>query len=125
MLAGLGIDILDVARLERELGREDRGFRDAVFSPREIEACGDGPGATRRYAECFAAKEAFFKALGTGWTGGVGFREVEALRDTAGRPSLVLSGRTQQEAERRGLRRTHLAFSHAPRYAMATVLLDS
>jgi holo-[acyl-carrier-protein] synthase len=77
MVLGIGLDALNVARMTRELAREDGGFLDAVFTPREVAECAGDP---REFALRFALKEAASKALGTGMRDGVSWPEIEVLR---------------------------------------------
>lgn len=123
---GLGLDLVDVPRMTRELAREAGGFRDRVFTPAEIAYCDEKGRPAVHYAARFAAKEAFFKALGTGWRGaGPGWTEVEVVRDDLGRPEIVLSGDAARAAREMGAARIHLSLSHVAGLAAAVVVLES
>ena len=123
MILGLGIDLLEVARLERAVARHGERFLEHVMGPDEVV---DRRG--RRYpmpvlAGHFAAKEALFKALGTGWTGKLSWRQIEV--DRAERvPAMKLTGHARHLADRRGVERIHLGLGHDERYAIATVVLE-
>ena len=93
MIAGLGMDLIEVDRVAAKIGRE-AGFRELVFSKKEIDYCESKTDKFVHYAARFAAKEAFFKALGTGWAEGTAFNEVEVTHDAAGKPGLSLLGAT-------------------------------
>jgi holo-[acyl-carrier protein] synthase len=122
---GVGLDLVDVDRMTRELAREDGGLRDRVFTPDEIAYCeGKGRPAVH-FAARFAAKEAFFKALGTGWRGaGPTWSEVEVVRDVLGAPTLRLSGAAAEAAGSLGVRSTHLSLTHTATLAAAAVVLE-
>ncbi len=113
-----GIDVTSIERIER-LAKE-KAFSNRVFTPAEL-ACARGkrePG--RCLSGRFSAKEAFMKALGTGWTGGVSWRDIEITK-TKGRPTFTLSG---MAAELTGARRTHLSIAYSKKLAIATVIIE-
>ncbi|OFW56636.1 MAG: holo-[acyl-carrier-protein] synthase [Candidatus Solincola sediminis] len=116
-IKGIGIDLVEIARIERAITRHDN-FVSRVFSSRERERCERSSRPGRRYAACFAAKEAASKALGTG-VRGFGLREVEMLEDELGRPILVLSGKAGETAERRGITEIMVSVSHSGELAVA------
>ncbi len=123
---GVGLDLVDVPRMKKELAREGGGFRETVFTPDEIAYCeGQGRPAVH-YAARFAAKEAFFKALGTGWRGaGPTWTEVTVTRNDLGRPDLVLSGDAATAAGDLGVKSTHLSLTHVASLAAAVVVLEN
>lgn len=125
MLAGHGTDIVDVERMRRELDRTDGGFRDAIFTDAERDRCGGARHPEQRFAECFAAKEALFKALGTAWQGGLRWREVELELDARACAQLRLRGAVLQAAADAGVRAIHVTVGHSGQLAMASVLLDA
>ncbi|MFI5158653.1 MAG: holo-ACP synthase, partial [Sphingobacteriales bacterium] len=94
MIAGLGIDIVEVERIAEKIAK-DNGFRELVFSVNEIAYCESKTHKYEHFAARFAAKEAFFKALGTGWPEGTAFNEVEIVNNEHGKPQIVLLGLTQ------------------------------
>jgi holo-[acyl-carrier protein] synthase len=93
MIEGIGIDMIEVERVGSRIDREN-GFRELVFSPGEIAYCESKTHKHQHYSARFAAKEAFFKALGTGWAQGTSFNEIEILPGEKGEPHLHLSGNT-------------------------------
>ena len=95
MIAGIGIDLIEVDRVAEKINKE-AGFRELVFSQKEIVYCESKANKFEHYAARFAAKEAFLKALGTGWTNGTSFNEIEIVHDTNGQPKLELTGVTAQ-----------------------------
>ncbi len=124
MIAGIGIDIVHLERLRRAVAQHGERFLRRVFTANELEFC-------RRYrdpipccAARFAAKEALFKALGTGWTGGIRWLDVEVRRANARAPELVLSGRAREIADRSGIRLAFVSLSHSEESAVAVVVLE-
>jgi holo-[acyl-carrier protein] synthase len=124
MIIGVGIDSVTIRRITRLIDRYGNRFLEKVFSPREIS---DGAGrrdAAAFFAARFAAREAFFKALGTGWGRGIPLREVSVSREESGRPVLLLSGRAASVAGSRGMAFSHLSLSHEGDIAQAIVILE-
>jgi len=125
MVLGIGCDLIDVARVERQLESDGRGFLEQVFTPGEIAYC-EG----KRYPAChlsarFAAKEAVFKALAVDGSEGFLWKLAEVRTDEAGRPSMVLHGRLRELAEGRGVRAVFVALSHTDALATANVVLEA
>jgi holo-[acyl-carrier protein] synthase len=122
MILGVGVDVCDVRRLRRAMER--RGFRERVFDDAEIRDCESRARREPHYAARFAAKEACFKALGTGWGGGVAWKDVIVRRDGGGPPRLDLQAGAARAAADLGVARTHLSLSHEGDYAVAMVVLE-
>lgn len=120
MMLAVGVDIIEIARLEDGMARYGRRFQDRFFTAREQEQCGH---RANSLAGRFAVKEAVAKALGTG-IGDVGWKEIEILNDERGRPVLTLHGAAARLAETRGLRLWAVSLSHTTTHAvgMATAL---
>ena len=93
MVIGLGIDMIEVERIAEKIDKGS-GFRELIFSKDEIAYCEQKKNRFEHYAARFAAKEAFFKALGTGWLEGTSFKEVEITHTENGKPELSFSGDT-------------------------------
>lgn len=102
------------------------GFGRRVFTPAEIEYC-DSKGVTgpQSYAARFAAKEAFLKALSTGWRGRISWQEIEVVVDANGAPSMNVTGEAARIMSERGAGRVHLSLSHTSAHAIAHVILES
>ncbi len=123
MIEGLGMDLIEVERVAGKIGRT-AGFREEVFSKKEIDYCESKADKYVHYAARFAAKEAFFKALGTGWAQGTAFNEVEITHDAAGKPLLSLLGRTAMTLAGRGKMNISVSLSHLKSIASAVVIIE-
>ena len=126
MILGLGIDVCDIARLRRALSGAAGGrLRSRVFTDAEQAYCEARQRARfASYAARFAAKEAAMKALGTGWANGIGWRDIEVVRDADDRPTLALHGNAAALARRRGMGRWLVALSHDGGAAIASVVVE-
>ena len=114
----IGQDLVDVARFRRALARQERGFRRRVLTASEWAWSASEDDPAPRAAACFAAKEAAFKALGTGWGDGVAWQDVEVVEDGQG---LRLAGRAAQVAAEANVALT-VSLAHTPETAVAMVL---
>lgn len=123
MIVGIGIDIVSVQRMEGAIARGQERLLDRLFTPSERSDVA-GAATGERLAARFAAKEATFKALGTGWSGGIAWRDVEVVREPSGRTLLRITGRAAEFASRLGVTRSHLSFSHQGGMAAAVVILE-
>jgi holo-[acyl-carrier protein] synthase len=125
MIYGIGIDLVQVARLAGAIRRYGQRFLDRVFTPREIAHCRGRAKSDSAFALRFAAKEAFSKALGVGLRrGGVRWREVEVVPDPRGKPELQVSGRAAQLCREAGITRMHLSLSDEDQQGLAVVILE-
>ena len=115
MILGIGVDVCDLARFESAAGRTP-GMAERVLTASERGL----PVASQ--AASFAAKEALAKALGA--PGGLGWHDVEVVRDERGRPHLRMERSVARVAEALGVRRTHLSLSHDAGIATAFVVLE-
>ena len=122
MIIGIGTDITEVARIAKSI--ENISFKEKVFSKAEITYCEGKANKAESFAARFAAKEAFFKALGTGWRGGMAFNEVEVLNDDLGKPSLNIIGATAEIIKEKNIKTIHVSLSHVKEMAIATVVLE-
>jgi len=125
MIVGTGVDIAETSRLEQALERHGERFARRVFTPAEIAYCEKAKNRGERYAARFAAKEAAFKALGTGWAAGVRWLDVEVTHLPSGKPELVLTGRAEAVARELRVSRVAVSISHSNRYVVAQVIMES
>lgn len=124
MIVSIGIDIVEVYRIRETLARTPR-FAERVFTEKEREYCdAKGAAAAQSYAARFAAKEAFLKALKTGWRGKITWHDMEILNDSDGVPSLEISGEARNLLENLGADKIHLSISHTTEHAVAQVILE-
>ena len=125
MIAGTGIDITETTRIGQALERHGDRFSRKIFTPGEIAYCEQFKNRAERYAARFAAKEAAFKALGTGWRNGVRWLDVEVSHLPSGKPELRLAGRAEQVARELGVNRMAVSLSHSDNYVVAQVIFES
>src|SRR5271170_6804749 len=92
MIIGMGVDLAEVGRIQKAIERHGEAFLRRVYTAKEQEYCERFKNKYERYAGRFAAKEAAMKALGTGWSRGVRWVDVEVAREKGGRPTLKLAG---------------------------------
>jgi holo-[acyl-carrier protein] synthase len=124
MITGIGIDITEVERIAEKIGKE-QGFRELVFSANEIRYCEAVANKYEHYAARFAAKEAFLKAIGTGWANGTAFNEIEISHDEKGKPLLTLIGSTAIAMQQKGIGTISVSLSHVKAMATAVVIIES
>jgi holo-[acyl-carrier protein] synthase len=124
MIVGTGIDIVEVPRIAASIERFGKRFIERVFTASEIHYCQSKANVMERFAARFAAKEAGFKAIGTGWRDGVTWKDVEVGREPGGRPTICYSGKAAEFAAKLGVRRASLSLSHTAQQAIAHVILE-
>ncbi|MGH9775707.1 MAG: holo-ACP synthase [Candidatus Acidiferrales bacterium] len=125
MIVGLGIDIAEIDRIKAAMARHGRAFCERVFTAAEISYCEGHRNKFERYAGRFAAKEAAMKALGTGWRGGVRWRDFEVKNLRGGKPKLEISGVAGEIAGRLGVRNVSLSITHSGNLALAQVIFEN
>ena len=114
----IGVDLIEVARIERAIQRWGDRFLQRIYTGNELQLCRQ---KSWRLASRFAGKEAVMKALGTG-ADGVGWREVEILAESSGQPLVHLHGRAQSRADALGLDKLAISLSDSKEYAIAFVV---
>ena len=123
MISGLGIDMIETERVAIKIAKES-GFRERVFSAAEIKYCEGKANKAEHYAARFAAKEAFFKALGSGWKNGTEFNEVEVGNDDLGKPEIRLLGTTLETITAMAIGKISVSLSHLKDIAAAVVIIE-
>lgn len=124
-ILGIGTDIVEVKRIEKLLAGKREEFLSRVFSKREASYCQAKAKPAIHFAARFAAKEAFMKALGTGWAKGVGFREITVSNNEDGKPALEISGKARELLDEKGPTWLWLSLSHTREFAMAVAVIES
>ncbi|MEA1877409.1 MAG: holo-ACP synthase [Bacteroidota bacterium] len=123
MIYGVGTDIIEVDRIRKFISKGD-AFKQRVWTPAEIEYCDSHRDSAPFYAARFSAKEAFVKAMGTGFIKGIGFSQIEVYHDELNKPLIRLSGKAKEFAESRGITQIHLSISHVKDWANAVAVLE-
>ena len=125
MILGTGVDLAEVGRIQASIERYGERFTRRVFTEREIAYAERKANKYERYAARFAAKEAGMKALGTGWSGGITWKDLEVTNLSSDRPTLALHGVARDVAGRLGVKTIHLSLTHTSAEAMAWVVLEA
>lgn len=123
MIFGLGTDIIEVGRVEDKLART-AGLKAKLYTPGEIAYCEAKHRPALHFAARFAAKEAFLKAMGTGWSGGHAFADIEIVNDALGKPELAVHGRVREFCEAHGVAGMEVSLTHLRDLAQAVVVLE-
>jgi holo-[acyl-carrier protein] synthase len=124
LIIGLGIDIAEVGRMKVAIERHGETILRRLYTPAEREYCERFKNKYERYAGRFAAKEAAMKALGTGWSRGVRWVDVEVVRQRGGRPTMKLHGEAGNIATRLGVKNISLSITHTADQAFAQVIFE-
>jgi holo-[acyl-carrier protein] synthase len=124
MIVGSGIDLVEIGRIQQSMDRYGGRFLDRVYTAEEQAYCQHKRNAAESFAARFAAKEAGAKALGTGMSYGVTWREIEVVREPSGRPTIRFHGRAAGIAARLGVTHAALSITHTASLAMASVVLE-
>ena len=122
---GLGVDITEVERMRGAIERQGERLLRRIYTPAEIAYCERFKNKFERYAGRFAVKEAAMKALGTGWSRGVRWVDIEVVREKGGKPTLRLAGEAQQIAERMGVKNIAITVTHTEKQALAQVIFEN
>lgn len=121
-VVGLGTDIVECLRIARMIERHGELFLERVYTKAEIRYCQSRRQATQHYAGRWAAKEAVVKAMGTGWSRGIGWRDVEIRPVRGGKPVVAFRGAARDVLETLGIREILVSISHCRSHAVAYAL---
>ena len=124
-ILGIGVDIVETARIQHSLERFGERFLHRVFTEGEIAYCQSMKFPERHFAARFAAKEAASKAFGTGIGKSMGWRDIDVHRKESGQPIVVFEGGAKQLAAERGVAAAWVSLSHTEHHAVASVVLES
>lgn len=122
MVKGIGIDVLEIRRMEEVVSRWGNKFLDRVFTEGELEYARSRKNPIYHIAGRFAVKEAVAKALATGWAGGFRWKDVEVRNDAAGKPAVIVRGNVEQIL---ASSRILVSISHAESVVVATAIIES
>lgn len=123
MILGIGVDLVDVRRIESIIFRWQDRFLRRIFTEREIHYCNNKKSPAERFATRYAAKHAFAKALFPKGAEGIHFRDIEIDQREA-RPAVNMDGLAKKRAAELGVKNVHLMVSHDGTYAIANVILE-
>jgi holo-[acyl-carrier protein] synthase len=124
-IVALGLDLAQIARLEAAVGRQGERMLARLFTDGERAYCERRREKMTHYAGRFAVKEAVMKVLGTGWTRGVRWRDIEVVRQPGSAPELVLHGVAGEIARGKGIARIHITITHDAGLAAAVAVAES
>ncbi len=122
MIVAVGTDLVSIPRIRAALARFRDRLYGRLYTPEERAEGEQRSVPEVHFASRFAAKEAVLKALGTGWGGGIAWREIEVVGSQGKAPAVRLSGRARLVADEKGIRHIHLSLSHDGEYALAFVV---
>jgi holo-[acyl-carrier protein] synthase len=124
MIVGMGIDVAEVPRIRAAIEGQGERFLRRVYTEDEVAYCEQFKNKYERYAGRFAVKEAAMKALGTGWSRGVRWVDVEVVRQRGARPTLALKGEAKKIADGMGVKNIAVSITHTAEQAMAQVIFE-
>src|ERR1700684_1147217 len=122
MILGVGTDIVEIVRIGQMIERHGEHFLQRVYTEDEIRYCQRRKESFQHFAGRWAAKEAVMKTLGTGWTRGVGWLDIEVGTKRSGQPLINIRGTAREIANHLGIGDVLISISHCRAYAMATAI---
>jgi len=125
MIYGIGTDIVRVARMQEDIDRFGERFAERILTAGELQEYRKNANQAGFLARRFAAKEAAAKALGTGFSHGVNWRDIEVIHDTQGKPMLSFSGRAREYMQEKGITVSHISLADEQDNAVAFVTLET
>jgi len=123
-IIGIGIDLVDVKRIEDAV-KKRKNFLERIYTQEEIKMNPRGEFRFQELAGRFAAKEAFFKAIKSGWRRGVTFSDVIVLNEPSGAPYIKLTGRAKEIAQSLGVNKIFVSISHTDELATGMVIITT
>ncbi len=125
MIAGVGTDIVKIARIKGSIERHGNVFLEHIFTQEELKEASSRRNPWPYYAGRWALKESLSKALGCGIGSHCGWQDIQTLNDANGRPRTVLSGKAAERAASMHIEHVHVSISHEDEYACASVVLET
>ncbi|MBM2839594.1 MAG: acpS [Bacteroidetes bacterium] len=121
MVKGIGVDILEIRRIQQSIDGLGAAFLQKIFTPEEIRYCQSKQNTAQHFAARFAAKEAVSKALATGWRGDFAWKDVEVMNDSLGQPHITLYGRLKDTLAQSSV---FVSLSHSESHVVAMVVIE-
>jgi holo-[acyl-carrier protein] synthase len=125
MIYGIGVDLVDIKRLEKAIDRWGERFLNKIFTARESDFCLGRSRSAPHFAMRFAAKEAFSKAIGLGMRKGIQWRDIEIIQNSNGKPELNVTGKALDYCDKGGISGRHVTLSDEAGYCIAIVVLET
>ena len=125
MIIGIGIDHVEMAKFKADVQADESSFLTRIFTESEVAYARSTDDYLQRLAGRFAAKEAALKALGTGWTADVDWKQIEITNDPSGQPRITLRGQAADLATAAGAKHFFVSISHSPHLATAEVIIEA
>ena len=119
---GLGTDIIECLRIAKMIEKHGELFLNRVYTQAEIAYCSSRKAASQSYAGRWAVKEAVLKAMGTGWSRGIRWKDIEVVTDLTGKPSVAIHGVAKEICEELGIAEVLISLSHCRSHATATAI---
>ncbi|MCJ7436108.1 MAG: holo-ACP synthase [Anaerolineales bacterium] len=123
VIFGIGTDIIEVARIEK-MAAKGTQYLETIFTKQERDYCETRVRKSEHYAARYAAKEAFLKALGTGWRDGLAFCDIEVINDELGKPQIFPHGSVKNFLDQHQIKQISTSISHVKEIAIAVVILE-
>ena len=124
MIFGTGLDIIEIDRIKKSLAKHSPRFENKIFTDREINYCQSQADQAKHFAARFAVKEAVSKSLGTGITHDIGFKDIEVVNQSSGKPIVKMVGRGKILFKKMNLKSIHISISHDRHYAIAHAIAE-
>ncbi|MBT3209318.1 MAG: holo-ACP synthase [Bacteroidetes bacterium] len=124
MILGIGTDIIEVERFKKQIEKVD-GLLEKLFTENEIRYCQSKKFPEQHLAARFAAKESFFKAIGTGWRYGLQHNEIEITNDELGKPNIKITGKSKEICEKYNIKNINVSLSHLKEIVNAVVIIET
>ncbi|MFL2869160.1 MAG: holo-ACP synthase [Pirellulaceae bacterium] len=121
-IIGIGTDIVECLRIASMIERHDELFLNRVYTRHEIQYSSSRKAATQHYAGRWAAKEAVLKALGTGWSRGIKWTDIEVISEPSGKPHCEIHGTGREVCDEMGITDVLISISHCRSHATATAI---
>lgn len=122
-IVGIGIDLVKIERIQKAISRWEKDFLNRVFTENETRGYHFSKNKAIHLSGKFAAKEAAMKALGTGWSRGIRWKDIEIIEKKGVPPEIEFHGYAEKVARKMGIKKSFLSISHERDYAVAEVIL--